>query len=120
MINLKMFLSIFLCLLLFCYCEGPEGAQGLQGWQGYRGYQGYQGPPGESAPIPDFAGFYETINLEDRFMIFLGVDQFFAVYKESADINDPDKRYYFTKVTIAGMEKILTLPGYILEQIYTI
>ena len=91
MINLKMFLAIFLCLLLFCSCEGPEGPVGLagpdgdqgpQGSQGYRGYQGYQGPPGESAPIPDFAGFYVTTNLEDRYFIFLGVDQFFSVFRE--------------------------------------
>ena len=91
MINLKFFLIIFLSLLLFCSCEGPEGPTGPagpegdlgpQGALGYRGYQGYQGPPGDSAPFPEFSGFYKTTNLEDIYYLFLGIDQFFSVYRE--------------------------------------
>ncbi len=54
------------------------------------GSVGPPGPQGESAPIPDFAGYYETMILNHTFYMFLGVDQFFAIFKEFGE-NDPRK-----------------------------
>jgi len=88
MINSIKAVIVILSLMLFCHCEGPEGPmgpageQGSQGLQGYRGEQGDTGPPGESAPVPEFAGFYQTTNLEDTYFIFLGIDRFFAVFRQ--------------------------------------